>query len=103
MVSHRLQSMTHHTDVWLIAGGPLATLFVGGGPPIAAPCIAGGPPVAFCCSYPLVDHWIDAVFDRQCKYINARFQLVVLYIDHIFIDLIRMGQNTPQIVPFSLE
>ena len=31
---HRLPVVAHHTDVQLIAGGPLATLFASGGPPV---------------------------------------------------------------------
>ena len=31
---HRLPVVAHHTYVQLIAGGPLATLFEGGGPPV---------------------------------------------------------------------
>ena len=31
---HRLPVVAHHTDVQLIAGGPLATLFAGGEPPL---------------------------------------------------------------------
>ena len=54
---HRLPVVAHHTDVQLIAGGPLATLFVGGGPPVGhqwqilpsdcRQCATGGPPGAF--------------------------------------------------------
>ena len=37
-VAHHLMLLVasgdHHTDVQLIAGGPLATLFAGGGPPV---------------------------------------------------------------------
>ena len=47
----------HHGDVRLISGGPLATLFSGGGSPVVNQLqippfdsrlhVAGGPPVAF--------------------------------------------------------
>ena len=47
MVGHRtechwLPVVAHHTDVQLIAGGPLATLFAGDGPPV----VHQWPPVA---------------------------------------------------------
>ena len=29
-----MQPVAHHTDIRLIANGPLATLFAGGGPPV---------------------------------------------------------------------
>ena len=54
---HRMPPVAHHTDVQLIAGGPLATLFAGGGPPVGHQwqilpsdcrrCATGGPPGAF--------------------------------------------------------
>ena len=46
---HRMPLVTHHTDVWLIAGGPLATWFAGLQMP-PSDCrlrVAGGPSVAF--------------------------------------------------------
>ena len=53
----RLPSVAHHTDVLLIAGGLLATLFASVGPPVVhqwqmplSDCclnVAGGPPVDF--------------------------------------------------------
>ena len=64
--------VAHHTYVQLIAGGPLATLYAGGGPPVAhqwqippADCrlrTTGGPPVAFVplIAY-IVGHWSDCL------------------------------------------
>ena len=54
---HRMLAVAHHGDVWLISGGPLATLFPSGGSPVVHQWqippsdsrlhVAGGPPVAF--------------------------------------------------------
>ena len=54
---HQFPVVAHHTDVQLIAGGPLASLFAGSGPPVGHQwqippsdcrrCATGGPPVAF--------------------------------------------------------
>ena len=54
---HRMPAVAHHGDVRLISGGPLATLFPGGGSPVVHQWqippsdsllhFASGPPVAF--------------------------------------------------------
>ena len=58
---HRLPVVAHHTNVQLIAGGPLATLFACGGLPVVHqwPCISGKshPLIAACvpvASLPLI-------------------------------------------------
>ena len=76
MAHLRLPVVAHHTYVQLIASGPLATLFAGGGQSVVhqwqispSDChlrVASGP-------QPLVDHWSDAVW--ELFKIDVRFKL----------------------------
>ena len=99
VMGHLLPVVAHHTDVQLIAGSPLATLFAGGGPPVVhqwpsvanptlrvPPARNGGLPVAI---LPLIAtggplEWFCLGYSLQCSTNWLIHFILFLSLENIF-------------------